>query len=561
MSDALCVAERAIPLLALDGLMNFTIRTRLTGLTVLMVIMLLVLGLTSYRANRSAATGLQNMVVTATALTNHQTADMMHDALRSDVMAALLAESDSEWADVKTSLADHAQTFRQQVEANKQLQLDAQVQQALAQVGQPIDAYIEAAENMVMLAARDKLEARQQLPAFQDKFEMLEDAMENVTNGINAAVKAAEAGVTESVADAQRDGLMVIAAAILLGVLASTWIARGITRSINELTATMRHIQQSRNLSVQARVNTGDEIQELGEQFNGFVGELRNVISEVRRGAAAINHKAVEVSEASDTMAGGASEQAAGLEEVTASLANLSGFAQQTVRSAREANQLSIESQQAGERGTAEVNNLTQAMSEIQEASGQVAKVNQVIDEIAFQINLLALNAAVEAARAGEAGRGFAVVAEEVRNLAQRSAAAARETADHINTSTQRAQRGGEIAKRVNMVLRDMVSATQKVDALLGEIAQAVTSQASTVEQISSGVASLDNVTQQTAASAQALAGVSQQTAQQVQSLNELVGRFVLDQANASGVRETFGVAQRYRGEQSGNAQRFVDAA
>jgi len=225
-------------------------------------------------------------------------------------------------------------------------------------------------------------------------------------------------------------------------------------------------------------------------------------------------------------MASGASEQAAGLEQVTASLRNLSGFAQETVHSTQQANKLSVESHQAADRGAEEVANLSAAMRDIQEASRQVASVNQVIDEIAFQINLLALNAAVEAARAGEAGRGFAVVAEEVRNLAQRSASAARETAGYINTSTQRAERGVEISRRVGVALDDIVGATVNVESLLKEITQAVDAQASTVREIASGVNSLDHVTQQAAMSAQSLASASQQTAQQVNSLTELVGRF-----------------------------------
>ena len=173
-----------------------------------------------------------------------------------------------------------------------------------------------------------------------------------------------------------------------------------------------------------------------------------------------------------------------------------------------------------------EVRNLAQAMAEIREASIGVGRVNDVIDGIAFQINLLALNAAVEAARAGESGRGFAVVAEEVRNLAQRSATAARETAAFIATSMQRAERGEALSQRVGAALDAIVGSTARVNGLLGEISQAVVAQAGSVAEISSGVSSLDGVVQRSAQSAQDLAGASQQTSQQVYALERMVGRF-----------------------------------
>ncbi|MGC3980044.1 MAG: methyl-accepting chemotaxis protein [Steroidobacteraceae bacterium] len=506
--------------------MQLTIRARLFGLTGFTLLMLLVLGWNSYRANSGAAEGLTEVLLTHKALSNHQVADMMHDALRSDVLSALLAETDAERASVSANLKEHADNFRTHVQDNLQLKLSPEVTAALDKVRTPIETYIADAESMVTLAAKDKVAARARMATFQQGFEDLEGRMEQATDSITAAAQRAQEAAEKTVAASKVEGVIIIALAVSLSLLAAWWIIRGISLGIAQLITTISHIQRTRDLNQQVPVNTQDEIAELAQCFNRLVIELRGVISEVGSSATTINHQAAEVSEASNTMANGASQQAAGLEELTASLATLSGFAQETVQSTQKANKLSAESHEAADRGAAEVANLATAMREIQEASGQVAKVNQVIDEIAFQINLLALNAAVEAARAGEAGRGFAVVAEEVRNLAQRSAAAAKETAGYISTSTQRAQRGVDISKRVGLVLEDIVASTVKVDSLLREITQAVGSQATTVQQIASGVTSLDHVTQQAAMSAQALASASQQTATQVESLNELVGRF-----------------------------------
>jgi methyl-accepting chemotaxis protein len=514
--------------------MKFSIRARLLGLTGFTLLMLGVLGFSSYRATNAAAEGLNELLTTNQALSNHQTADMMHDALRADVMAALSAETADEHAEVAASLREHADKFREQLRNNMQLKLNPQVQKALDDVKTPIDEYITAAQSIATLAAKDKAAARAGWPNFTQVFSKLEDLMENATNAITASADAAQQQELQTVAAARTNGLIIIGIAVTLALLAAAWITRGISRSLATLIETITHIQRTRDLNRQVHIDTEDEVAAVARCVNAFVADLRGAIYEVGQSAASINSTATEVSHASDSMASGASEQAAGLEQVTASLKNLSGFAQETVRSTQKANELSVESHQVADRGAAEVANLSGAMREIQDASKQVASVNQVIDEIAFQINLLALNAAVEAARAGEAGRGFAVVAEEVRNLAQRSAAAARETAGYINTSTQRAERGVEISKRVGTALDDIVSATRNVESLLKEITQAVDAQASTVREIASGVNSLDNVTQKAAMSAQSLASASQQTAQQVVALTELVGRFHCHEPSSS---------------------------
>lgn len=173
---------------------------------------------------------------------------------------------------------------------------------------------------------------------------------------------------------------------------------------------------------------------------------------------------------------------------------------------------------------------MSSAVGQIKQSSSEISKIIKVIDEIAFQTNLLALNAAVEAARAGEAGKGFAVVAEEVRNLAQRSAEAAKSTSAMIEESVQRSENGVSIAGRVGKALEEITGATNKVNALLAEIASSSGEQAAGIGQVNQGVGQLDQVTQQNAGNSEELASSAEELSSQVASLNDLVAQFKVGQ-------------------------------
>jgi methyl-accepting chemotaxis protein len=275
-------------------------------------------------------------------------------------------------------------------------------------------------------------------------------------------------------------------------------------------------------------VTSHDELGRLAECFNELVVELQGIISEVNRGATEIDGGAEQMSSSSRVMASGASEQAESLGRITRSLTTLSDLTDKTTQITGRANSLSSDSQKAADRVSDELKTMSTAMDEIRSASAEVGKVNRAVDEIAFQINLLALNAAVEAARAGEAGRGFAVVAEEVRNLAQRSAQAAKETSALIDSAMTRAERGVQIAGSVGEALGNIAVVTTQVNDMLRDIAAAATSQAQGVADIRGGIGALEKVSRQAAANAETLAGASQQTAVQVRVMGELVGRFKL---------------------------------
>ncbi len=226
-----------------------------------------------------------------------------------------------------------------------------------------------------------------------------------------------------------------------------------------------------------------------------------------------------QIATTSQTMAQCATEQAASLQDASSSLEQISAMTRRNSDTAQQAQRLANEAQGSTARGTEAVKKMSDAITEIASSASETAKIVKVIDEIAFQTNLLALNAAVEAARAGEAGKGFAVVAEEVRNLAMRSAEAAKNTAALIAESVNRSQNGTSIVGDVEKVLVDIRSNSDRVTSLIAEIASGSTEQAVGIEQVNKSVSSMDKVTQQNAANAEESAAASEELAAQAEQL------------------------------------------
>jgi len=267
---------------------------------------------------------------------------------------------------------------------------------------------------------------------------------------------------------------------------------------------------------------------ELGQGLQIMAQNLREIIGEIKTAGAQIASGAGQVADASQSLSQGATEQASAIEEITSSMVELGSHTKQNAEGAVKANELAGEARTVATRGNEHMREMTTAMSEISTAGKNISKIIKVIDEIAFQTNLLALNAAVEAARAGRHGKGFAVVADGVRNLAARSANAARETADLIASAVQRTESGTEIANRTAIALGQIVTEISKVSDLVGEIAVSSNDQAQGIAQVNQGLGQIDQVTQQNTASAEESAAASEELSAQAAQLEEMLTRFKL---------------------------------
>jgi len=252
---------------------------------------------------------------------------------------------------------------------------------------------------------------------------------------------------------------------------------------------------------------------------------LGGITVDLNRGARHTASAARQVSIASQTLAGGATEQAAAIEETSSSLEEMSAMIRATADNSQKAKELASEARAQAGAGLGTMSLMSEAMEEIGAASADVSKIVKNIDEIAFQTNILALNAAVEAARAGEAGAGFAVVADEVRSLAQRSAAAARETADKIDVAIQSARRGAERSTEVARSLKEISEKVVATDMLVAEIATAAREQAHGLSQVNTAISQMDLIAQSNAASAEQSATAAERLDAQAATLKQTVSQ------------------------------------
>ncbi|HWI57846.1 MAG TPA: methyl-accepting chemotaxis protein, partial [Bacillota bacterium] len=248
---------------------------------------------------------------------------------------------------------------------------------------------------------------------------------------------------------------------------------------------------------------------------------IQAVASHLTEGAHQVTAAAGQVAGSSQTLASGASEQAASLEETSSSLEEMSSMTRRNAESAQQAKELAKAARASADNGAQDMQAMNAAMQEIRVSSDEIAKINKTIDEIAFQTNLLALNAAVEAARAGEAGMGFAVVANEVRNLAQRSAQAAKETAAKIASAIEKTRQGVHISEKVAGQLHDIVSKVRDVDELVAQVTGATQEQSEGIEQVNRAVSQMDKVTQSNAAAAEESASAAEELNAQAESVND----------------------------------------
>jgi methyl-accepting chemotaxis protein len=305
-----------------------------------------------------------------------------------------------------------------------------------------------------------------------------------------------------------------------------------ITGGLNKMQGSMEDVSTSLDLTHQVDVERMDEIGHAGVAFNKLLGEIGSVVGTARSAAEAVSTASRQIAAGTSDLNNRTSAQAAALEETASSMEELTSTVGQNSDNARQANQLAQNASQIAVQGGEVVKDVIVTMDSINASSRKIVDIISVIDGIAFQTNILALNAAVEAARAGEQGRGFAVVATEVRNLAQRSAAAAKEIKVLIDDSVVKVDSGTKLVVRAGDTMSEVVASVKQVSDIVAEISAATSEQNAGIAQVHQSITSMDHVTQQNAALVEETAAASQAMQDQAEILARAVSAFRIDAAH-----------------------------
>lgn len=337
--------------------------------------------------------------------------------------------------------------------------------------------------------------------------------------------------------DKQFSGMLlaVCAFALAMGGLISWVITRSISNPLQAAVSIAKRVAIG-DLSSDTTSKGGDEVSELVQALSDMNGNLRRIVGDVRTGTDAIAAASSEIAKGNEDLSSRTESQAGALEETASSLEQLTSTVAQNADNAREAHQLVMSASAVASKGGRVVGQVVETMSSIKQSSRKIVDIIGVIDGIAFQTNILALNAAVEAARAGEEGRGFAVVAAEVRNLAQRSAAAAKEIKALIANSVNQVDAGSQLVGEAGQTMNEIVGSVERVARIMSHIAEAGQEQSSGIQQVNQAVTQMDGMTQQNAALVEQAAAAATSMQNQAALLARTVSSFKLDENRADAI-------------------------
>ncbi len=347
-----------------------------------------------------------------------------------------------------------------------------------------------------------------------------------------------------------------LAVGIILALLIALYISRLISGSMKKVITAAEAIADG-DLSIDVDINTKDEIGDLAKAFKRMTGNLNEVLSGINAASEQVSMGARELSDSSVSLSQGASEQASSIEELTASLEQISSQTKLNAQNASQANKLAGAAQMNAAQGNEQMKDMLKAMDDINVSSANISKIIKVIDDIAFQTNILALNAAVEAARAGQHGKGFAVVAEEVRNLAAKSASAAKETTEMIEGSIKKVEAGTKLATHTAEALDKIVDGVAQAASLVNQIDVASNEQATGLAQINQAVMQVSQVVQANSSVSEQSAAASKELAGQAEMMRGSVSKFRLKKS--ADVSEKPGTPAESREENSVKPYRDVE--
>ncbi len=448
----------------------------------------------------------------------------------------ILSETPDDMAKYEKRMAEFLDKLQKHRAEYEKLITEPEERSGYAEFGKLWEQYLAESAQIIKLSRAEKnAEARTLVRGKSSTlFNQASEITERLANvNIDGGNRASELG-NELYASSRLWIIGIIVLCIALGALQAVWISGLISRPLVNAVQIAQTVAAG-NLTSQIVVNTSDETGQLLQALKEMNDNLQSIVGQVRAGTDVISTAASEIASGNLDLSARTEQQASSLEETASSMEELTSTVKQNGDNARRANELAHSASGIAMQGGDVVSQVVETMGSINASSSKIVDIIGVIDGIAFQTNILALNAAVEAARAGEQGRGFAVVASEVRNLAQRSASAAKEIKSLITDSVAKVEVGSRLVQQAGRTMDEVVSSVKKVSDIVAEITIAGKEQEVGIEQINQAVAEMDTVTQQNAALVEQAAAASASMQEQAENLSRVVSIFKLEPGAGAG--------------------------
>jgi methyl-accepting chemotaxis protein len=433
-------------------------------------------------------------------------------------------------AETEKRIASILEEFGKYIDQFVKLSSEPDEKAAFAEMMQVSAKYVETTKKMVALSRDNRKEEATALleGESQELFTaFIKKVDELVAINVNESVKAGEAA--DSIYSGARSWIIIVlASSVALGILLALGIARAVSRPLHQAVRIAQAVAAG-DLTARIEVRSKDETGLLLQALKDMNDNLVRIVGEVRTGTETIATASNQIASGNADLSSRTEQQAGSLEETASSMEELTSTVKQNADNARQANGLAASASEVALKGGTVVAQVVDTMGSINESARKIVDIIGVIDGIAFQTNILALNAAVEAARAGEQGRGFAVVASEVRNLAQRSAAAAKEIKTLIGDSVEKVDAGAKLVDQAGATMEEIVASVKRVTDIMGEIAAASQEQTAGIEQVNQAISQMDEVTQQNASLVEEAAAASQSMQDQAANLAQVVSVFRLN--------------------------------
>ncbi len=508
---------------------NFTIQRKLISFSLIALVFTSVVGGTGYWVATKLGSAKDEIMLNSSVIKLQLQADQARSLLYSDVLSAILAgikKDQQQISDLKQDAEERSTTFSDSVNTLEALQVNDDIKQEMAKTRPYMEVYLNSTKTIIDLASTNIDAALTQLPEFSMAFKSLGLRGRKLSNLIEDNSNQTQSSASTDLA--RRIVLIVTLSAWIVLLALAFFVGRSIIRPLNKAIYIARHVADG-DLTSDIEVKTKDETGLLLQALKDMNASLGNLVGEVRNTTDSISTAAKEIAEGNSDLSQRTEEQASSLQETASSMEELTSTVKQNAENAKHANQLAASASDIAVKGGQAVGDVVQTMASISTSSKKIGDIISVIEGIAFQTNILALNAAVEAARAGEQGRGFAVVASEVRNLAQRSAAAAKEIKTLIDESVNKVGEGSRQVDQAGATMNEVVTAVKRVTDIMSEIAAASHEQSAGIEGVNQAIVQMDNVTQQNAALVEQAAAAAEAMQEQAKDLYEAVSVFKLE--------------------------------